>query len=150
MQLFSIEELEGTTIKKECVPFQFPVSLPQDLFLLFCAKYLIEETVLPSATPESNTEQSQKFQMALSPFRNSIKRKRRTGKGCKELTQSKNGAEAGEMVAPLKATHFQRINCHLQPGFVLHDASPAITSVTRGCLSGVPKGSVLGHTLPQI
>ena len=50
MQLFSTEELEGTTIKKEGVPVQFSVSLCQDLLLLFCAKYVMEETALPSAT----------------------------------------------------------------------------------------------------
>ena len=50
------ETLEGTTLKKEGVPFQFSVSLPQDLLLLFCAEYLMEETALPSATLESNIE----------------------------------------------------------------------------------------------
>ena len=56
MQLFSTKELEGTTIKKEGVLVQFSVSLCQDLLLLFCAKYVMEETALPSATLESNTE----------------------------------------------------------------------------------------------
>ena len=121
MQLFSTEELEGTTIKKEDVPFQFSVSLPQDLLLLFCAKYVMEETALASATLESKTEQSQNLQMALSPFPNSIKGKGRTGKGCKDLAQSKNGAQSGKMVAPLEATYFQRTNYQLQPGFILAD-----------------------------
>ena len=143
MQLFSTEELEGTTIKKEGVPFQFSVSLSQDLLLLFRANYVMEETALPSATLESNTEQSQKLQMALSPFPNSIERKRRSGKGCKDLTQSKNGAQAGKMVAPLKATYFQQTNCELQPGFFLADASPAMTSVTMDVFQGLPKGNVL-------
>ena len=58
VQLFATEELEGTTIKKEGVPFQFSGSLPQDLLLLFCANYVMEETALPSITLESNTEQS--------------------------------------------------------------------------------------------
>ena len=148
MQSFSTEELEGTTIKKEGVPFQFSVSLSQDLLLLFRANYVMEETALPSATLESNTKQSQKLQMALSPFPNSIEQKRRSGKGCKDLTQSKNGAQAGKMVAPLKATYFQQTNCELQPGFFLADASPAMTSVTMDVFQGLSKGSVLGHTLP--
>ena len=115
MQLFSTEELEGTTIKKEGVPVQFSVSLCQDLLLLFCAKYVMEETALPSANLESNTEQRQKLHMALSPFPNSIKQKRRFGKGCTDLTQNKNGAQAGKMVALLKATYFQQTTCELQP-----------------------------------
>ena len=90
----------------------------------------MEEIALPSATLESNTEQSQKLQMALSPFPNSIKGKRGNGKGCKDLTQSKNAAQASRIVAALKTTYFEHINCQLQPGFVLAGASPAITSVT--------------------
>ena len=128
MQLFLAKELERTIIKKKGVPFQFFVSLSQYLLLLFCAKYAMEETALPSTTLESNTKQSKKLLMALSPFPNSIKGKSKIGKGCRDLAQSKNGAQAGKMVAPLKATYFQRTNCELQLGFFLANASLAITS----------------------
>ena len=144
MQLFSTEGLEGTTIKKEGVPVQFSISLFQDLLFLFSAKYVMEETALPSATLQSNTEQSQKLQIALSPFPNSIKRKRRIRKGCKDLTQSKNDAQAGKMVAPLKATYFQQTTCELQPGFFLADTSPVVTFVTKDVFQGCQRAVCWG------
>ena len=150
MQSFLTEELEGTTIKKEGVPFQFSVSLFQDLLLLFCAKYVMEETALPSATLESNTKQSQKLQMVLCPFPNSIKQKRRFGKGCTDLNQNKNGAQAGKMVAPLKAAYFQQTTCELQPGFFLADASPAVTSATKDVFQGCQRQCVGGHVTTNI
>ena len=45
--MFSTEELAGTTVKKEGVPFQFSISLPPELLLLFCANFLMEEIALP-------------------------------------------------------------------------------------------------------
>ena len=74
--------------------------------------------------------------MALSPFSNGKKGKGRTRKGCKDLTQSKNGAQARKMLAPLKATYFQWTNSQLELGFVLAEASPTITFVTRDVVQG--------------
>ena len=88
--------------------------------------------------------------MALSPFPNSIERKRRSGKGCKDLTQSKNGAQAGKMVAPLKAAYFQQTNCELQPGFFLADASPTMTSVTIDVFQGCQRAMCCEHVATNI
>ena len=65
-------------------------------------------------------------------------------KRVENLAISKNGAQAGNMVAPLKATYFQNKTCQLQPGFVLADASPATTSVTRDVFQGYQRAVCLG------
>ena len=88
--------------------------------------------------------------MALSPFPNSKKGERRAGKGCKDLTLRKNGAEAGNMMASLKATYFQRTNCQLQLIFVLDDVAPVITSAIKDVFQGRQRAVHWAHVMTNI
>ena len=56
MYLFLSKALQGTTIKKDGVPFQFHVFLLHELLLLLFAEFVMKETTLLSATLESNIE----------------------------------------------------------------------------------------------
>ena len=45
---------------KDCVPFQFSISLLHDLLLLFFPQHMMEDTALPLAKLESNIEAESK------------------------------------------------------------------------------------------
>ena len=62
----------------------------------------MEETTLPLATMESNP----KTELETLDGTISITQQQKRKEGCKDLTKSKNSAQARKMVALLKATYF--------------------------------------------